>query len=135
MALPRVPSSLLVALLLAIVAPASSLDNGLAITPPLGWRSWNCFHGDVDDAKIRSVVDAMTAPVPGVPGESLSLHAIGYEHVGVDDGWQLCGTGWAPAGQKPSFHAKDGTPLVNTSKFPSLKGLVDYGHGKKMKMG
>ena len=32
----------------------------------------------------------------------------------------------------PSF---SGTPLVNVSKFPSLKGLVDYGHSKNMKMG
>ena len=37
---------------------AAGLDNGLAITPPMGWRSWNAMHGDVDDPKIRSTVDA-----------------------------------------------------------------------------
>jgi hypothetical protein len=37
----------------------------------------------------------------------------------------------------PSFLSffPSGTPLVNVSKFPSLKGLVDYGHSKSMKMG
>ena len=37
-------------LLLTAVAAASlargaaGLDNGLALTPPMGWRSWNCYH-------------------------------------------------------------------------------------------
>jgi hypothetical protein len=31
---------ILIALLLSLVAPSHALDNGLAITPPLGWRSW-----------------------------------------------------------------------------------------------
>ena len=28
-------------------------DNGLAKTPPMGWRSWNCFLGDISEAKIK----------------------------------------------------------------------------------
>ena len=49
-----------------------------------------------------------TAPSP-TADPLPSLLSIGYDHVGVDDGWQMCGTGWAPAGKTPSFHAKDGT--------------------------
>ena len=74
-----------------LIGAASALDNGLALTPPIGWRSWNCFHGDVDDTKIRTVVDAMATPRAG--GERLL--SLGYAHVGVDDGWQACGTGRA----------------------------------------
>ena len=115
-----------------LIGAASALDNGLALTPPMGWRSWNCFHGDVDDTKIRTVVDAMAAPRAG--GESLL--SLGYARVGVDDGWQACGTGRAAingtSGGEKSFHAEDGSPLVNKSTFPDLKALVDYGHSKKV---
>jgi alpha-galactosidase len=68
-------------------------------------------------------------PVGLDPGYA-SPCTIRYDHVGVDDGWQACGTG-----VKKSFHAADGTPLVNASTFPDLKSLVDYGHGKQIKMG
>ena len=31
------------ALLALVAAPAGALDNGLALTPPQGWRSWNSY--------------------------------------------------------------------------------------------
>src|SRR5260370_22493277 len=34
-------------------------DNGLVKTPPMGWNSWNKFHGRVDDAAVRGSADAM----------------------------------------------------------------------------
>ena len=48
--------------------------------------------------------------------------------------WQACYTGRRLGGQ-PSFHAADGTPLVNTSRFPDLQALVRHGHQKLLKMG
>ena len=45
-----------IALLLGVT---SALDNGLAAQPPLGWRSWNCFQGNINDAVIRGQLDAM----------------------------------------------------------------------------
>jgi len=60
----------------------------------------------------------------------MSLADLGYGRVGIDDNWQACGTGY-----KGSFHAQDGTPLVNKSRFPDLKALVDYGHSKDLKIG
>ena len=59
-------------------------------------------------------------------GPPTSLADLGYTHVGVDDGWQAC-----QSGKDCSFHSADGTPLVNTSTFPDLRGLVGYGdaHG------
>lgn len=34
--------------ILFIVSSVYAIDNGLGITPPMGWRSWNCFGGNVD---------------------------------------------------------------------------------------
>jgi len=109
---------------------ASALDNGLAMTPPMGWRSWNCFHGDVSDEKIRKIIDAITDRSRLVDGQPLSLADVGFGRVGVDDGWQQCA-----AGPLKSFHAEDGTPLLDKTKFPDLKAMVDYGHAKGVLMG
>ena len=50
-----------IALLLGVT---SALDNGLAAQPPLGWRSWNCFQGNINDAVIRGQLDAMLIERP-----------------------------------------------------------------------
>lgn len=47
-----------------------------------------------------------------------------------DDNWQACG-----AGVGGSFHAADGTPLINTSRFPSMKSMVATGHRLGLKVG
>jgi hypothetical protein len=43
--------------------------------------------------------------------------------IGMDDNWQACG-----AGINGSFHAKDGTPLWNTTRFPNVKAMNDRIH-------
>jgi alpha-galactosidase len=103
--------------LLLLAGLTQALDNGLALTPPMGWRSWNCFHGDVNDTIIKATVDALVQKHDGK-----SLLDAGYNHVGVDDGWQSCGAG--PGG---SFHDKDGKPIVNETTFPDLKAWLTTG--------
>jgi hypothetical protein len=39
----RRDSALLLVAAAAAVLPSAALDNGLAIVPPKGWRSWNQF--------------------------------------------------------------------------------------------
>jgi alpha-galactosidase len=117
-------------LIFAAIPSTNALDNGLAPTPPMGWRNWNAYQGDIDDSVIRMAIDRMTSRKRLVDGMPTSLSDLGYGRVGIDDNWQACGTGY-----KGSFHAQDGTPLVNASRFPDLKSLVDYGHGKGVKMG
>ena len=36
-----------------------SNENGLARTPPLGWRSWNTFGADVNQSLIEGIMDGM----------------------------------------------------------------------------
>lgn len=115
---------------LALPLLASAYDNGLARTPPMGWKPWNAFQGNINDTVIRMAIDAAASRARSVDGVPTSLLDLGYVHIGIDDNWQACKTGW-----KGSFHAEDGSPLLNKSKFPDLKALVSYGNNKGAKMG
>ena len=96
------------------------LDNGLALQPPLGWRSWNCDLGDISDALIRSQIKAMvTKRQPG----NVSLVDVGYRHAGIDDGWQACDSYAVEPSGSPAFHGPNGTVNVNLTRFPDLRKL------------
>jgi len=87
-------------------------DNGLAKTPPMGWNSWNKFAGRIDDATVRQIADAMA---------SNGMREAGYVYINIDDTWE--------AGRD-----KQGNILTN-KKFPDMKALADYVHGKGLKLG
>ena len=48
----------------------------ISLTPALGWNSWNCFAGAVDDAKVRGAADAMV---------SSGLIDHGWTYINIDD--------------------------------------------------
>lgn len=114
-----------------IIVRVWAIDNGLGITPPMGWRSWNCYQGEVTDAKIRMTIDAAVARTRKVDGKLVSLLDVGYSHIGVDDGWQACDTGSIVH----SFHDEHGIPLVNKSRFGNLSALTDYGRVRGASVG
>jgi len=86
--------------------------NGLALTPPMGWSSWNHFADRVDDRVIRETADAMVAS---------GLAAAGYEYINIDDAWA--------AGRNA------GGEIVPNGKFPDMKALADYVHARGLKIG
>src|SRR5216117_2347268 len=55
-------------------------DNGVALTPPMGWNSWNKFGCNVSEDMIKSMADAMVAS---------GMKDAGYEYVVIDDCWQV----------------------------------------------
>jgi len=61
------------------VPPPRALENGLALTPPMGWNSWNRFACNVTE----DLVKAAAAPV------SSGMKDSGYEYVVIDDCWQV----------------------------------------------
>src|SRR5437763_11158175 len=71
-------------LLLLPAAPMLAKDtpprtaNGLAMTPPMGWNSWNKFACNVTEQTLRDTADAMIAT---------GMRAAGYQYVVVDDCW------------------------------------------------
>ena len=66
------------------------INNGLGVAPPMGWRSWNCFHGSINQSLIEKVIDAMVDTSRTVDGKQMSYADVGYTEVGVDDNWQVC---------------------------------------------
>jgi alpha-galactosidase len=89
------------------------IGETIALTPPMGWNSWNIFGANIDDRKIRDMVDAMV---------SLGLVNYGYSYINIDDGWQ---------GERGGKY----NAVMPNEKFPDMKGLVDYAHSKGLKTG
>ena len=88
--------------------------NGLALTPPMGWNSWNKFGCNIDERTVRSVVDAMAAG---------GMRDAGYHYVVIDDCWH---------GPRDA----NGFITSDSKKFPSgMKPLGDYIHSKGLKFG
>ena len=112
-----------------LAAPASALDNGVALTPPLGWRSFNAFWGIIDQVKMEGTMDAMTNKSRSVAGQPTSLLELGYNHIGLDGGWNYCFP------ENKSFHTKEGEPVwcdwakgrpcQGNVSFPDPQAMVD----------
>ena len=87
-------------------------DHKLALTPPMGWNSWNVWAGNVDDPKMRDAADQMIKS---------GLAAHGFSYVNIDDTWEA---------------DRDATGRIRTNtKFPDMKALGDYVHSKGLKFG
>ena len=128
--------------MLPIVVNAN--DNGLALSPPLGWRSWNLYRNKIDQTKMMRIMDGMVKKTRRLHPNSttllshnnnplVSLCDLGYCDVGLDDMWQECnGPDSAPG---MHYHAINGTPLVNTQRFPSLRNMTAHAHALKLTAG
>ena len=100
------------------------VGNRIALTPPLGWNSWNCFADAVDDSKVRSAADAMV-------NSGLVNH--GWTYVNIDDCWEI-----RPNSDDPMLigEQRSASGMINTNKkFPDMKVLSDYIHSRGLKMG
>jgi len=85
----------------------------IALTPPLGWNSWNCWGSKVDADKALRSARAMAA-------SGLINH--GWTYVNIDDAWQ--GKRGGP------FNAIQGN-----EKFPDMQALCDSVHALGLKIG
>jgi len=95
---------------LALVCPFFAAD--VALTPPMGWNSWNKFADKVDDKTVREIADALV---------SSGMKDAGYVYVNIDDTWE---------GERDA----QGN-IQSNAKFPDMKALADYVHGKGLKIG
>lgn len=104
-----------VTLYLAALTPLKAQKfEGLALTPPMGWNSWNKLGCNVDEMVIREIADAMV---------STGMKDAGYVYVVIDDCWH---------GKRDSL----GFIHPNPQRFPSgMRALADYIHAKGLKFG
>jgi alpha-galactosidase len=87
--------------------------EAIALTPPLGWNSWNCWGSSVNQDKVLRSARALVS-------SGLAQH--GWSYVNIDDGWQ------------GSRHGRD-LALQANGKFPDLKAMCDAIHGLGLKTG
>jgi alpha-galactosidase len=96
----------------------------IALTPPMGWNSWNCFAGAVSEARVKRAADAMV---------NTGLINHGWTYINVDDYWQNHRTSTDPT-LRGEFRDAQGF-IVPNARFPDMKGLADYIHGLGLKAG
>jgi len=99
---------------------ASASNNGLSITPAMGWSSWSFVRRNPTEATIKAQAAAM---------KNSGLASHGFVYINVDDFYQKCDSnGFVVDGF--------GRWTVDTAKFPAgMKALGDYIHGLGLKFG
>jgi len=103
-------------LLLLICAPCLAQKHpGLAMTPPMGWNSWNTFGMNVTEQLVKGTAETMIAN---------GMQAAGYDTIVLDDGWEA------------ASRDADGNLVADPAKFPSgMRALGDFLHAKGFKFG
>jgi alpha-galactosidase len=89
------------------------VGDKIALTPPMGWNSWNCWAQNVSDKNVRNSAKAMV-------DSGLINH--GWTYINIDDTWQGARGG--------EFNA-----IQPNKKFPDMKELGDYVHSLGLKIG
>ncbi len=106
---------LLWVLLLALQPLALAEDNGLALTPPMGWNPWNCYASDISEDIVLAEARTMQE----------KLLPLGYQYINLD-------CGWSTTLRDP----KTGELLVNKTRFPhGMKWLGEQLHAMGLKFG
>jgi alpha-galactosidase len=86
----------------------------VAMTPPMGWNSWNKFGCNVSQDMIRDMADAMVKS---------GMKDAGYQYIVIDDCWQVS-------------RDANGNIVPDPKRFSSgIKALADYVHSKGLKFG
>ncbi|PTY04288.1 alpha-galactosidase [Opitutaceae bacterium EW11] len=85
----------------------------IALTPPMGWSSWNCWGDAVSQEHVLSSARAMAAK---------GLREHGWTYINIDDGWQ------GPRGGE--FNA-----IQPNKKFPDMAALANEIHTLGLKFG
>jgi alpha-galactosidase len=107
--------------------------KNFALTPPMGWNSWDCYGPTVTEQEVKANADYMAA----------HLKKYGWEYIVVDIRWYIGNDKAHGYNQKDAVFTMDdyGRLLPAVNKFPSsadgkgFKPLADYIHSKGLKFG
>lgn len=105
-----------------------------ALTPPMGWNSWDCFGPSVKENEVKENADYMAD----------NLKEFGWEYIVVDIRWyvdnQTSGT-YNAYNNSTFIYDEFGRYMPSPTRFPSaangagFKPLADYVHSKGLKFG
>jgi alpha-galactosidase len=108
---------LLPLLLLSCAGGLAAQDKpsaNLALTPPMGWNSWNKFGCNVSADMIKGMADAMVKS---------GMKDAGYQYIVIDDCWQVA-------------RDQDANIVADPKRFPDgIKAVADYVHALGLKFG
>jgi alpha-galactosidase len=111
--------------LFAFALSPYALEDHQALTPPMGFSTWNEFGCTISEATLVTTAHLMIRKHPANwEGKELSLKDAGYTYVNIDDCWQA------------KSRDAQGNPQCDTAKFPrGLKWLADTIHQLGLKIG
>ncbi|MPQ42964.1 NPCBM/NEW2 domain-containing protein [Clostridium tarantellae] len=89
--------------------------NKVALTPPMGWSSWNSLKTNINESNVLEVASIFS---------KANLIKLGYEYLILEDGWQ-------------SYERNtDGTLKYDATKFPNgIKNLNNLVNSLGLKLG
>lgn len=94
---------------------ADRFSNGVALTPPMGWASWNLFRNRINETLIEEIAVAM---------KKSGLADCGYQYINIDDCWMS------------SSRDVDGRLQGDLATFPSgIKALCGKINSLGLKLG
>lgn len=104
-----------------------------ALTPPMGWNSWDCYGPTVEESEVIANADYMAE----------HLKDYGWEYIVVDIRWYVENDKAGGYNQNDARYAYDewGRYIPAENRFPSaangkgFKPLADYVHSKGLKFG
>ena len=90
-------------------------ENNAALTPPMGWSSWNLFATQINENLIKEIALAV---------EKSGLKDAGYKYINIDDCWQA------------SHRDKNGRLMYDRKSFPGgIRALSDFMNEHGLKLG
>ncbi len=95
------------------------IGNKIALTPPMGWNSWNVWGLSVTQERVYAAARAFVE-------KGLADH--GCSFVNIDDGWEIYGQSTEP---KRKLNGE----IRTNEKFPNMKKLGDDIHALDLKFG
>eukprot|EP00794_Sanderia_malayensis_P009863 gene9862-10873_t len=101
------------------------LDNGLALTPPMGWLAWERFRCNIDcHASPKTCISEKLFMEMADKLVEDGYKEAGYTYVNVDDCWA------------EKSRAKNRTLVADRKRFPGgMAALSNYIHNKGLKIG
>src|SRR5713101_158959 len=92
----------------------NAVSKGLALTPPMGFNTWNKFACNVSDELVRGMADAMVKS---------GMKDAGYQYIVIDDCWQVS-------------RDANANIVADPQRFPNgIKALADYVHSLGLRFG